>query len=372
MKIAIFASIWAQNIWDELILKNEIRILEDRYSKALWCSSKDIKFTVFSYDVKNIFYSADNVSYKEYFPIGMKNPRNIFRNIKNFIVFLQTIITSDLIVIGWGGIFYDSELQSVGNPLKQWLFRIKVANFFRKKIEIFRVWINIKVKKNLETIKKIFSKVDIISVRDNQSFWLLTDIWLKNMSIIEDPVFFDNYDSKNISEENYLKNTLDKGLIIDCLQSENLNIDTIKNIIDIKNISWKTFGISLRKLNIDNYFENILEILNYIVDNNWNIIFIPHSFHKKDELANDFIFLNSFYQSLIIKYSDKISVKKVKISICETLQQSYWVYKSKEIDINIAQRLHSIILSQVYWIEFIGVSYSKKTTEVLKTLSKKD
>lgn len=50
MKIAIFASIWAQNLWDELILKNEINILEKEY----W---NDSRFYVFSYDKKkSIFF----------------------------------------------------------------------------------------------------------------------------------------------------------------------------------------------------------------------------------------------------------------------------------------------------------------------------
>ena len=49
MKISIFASIWAQNLWDELILKNEIKLLKKEY----W---EDTKFRVFTYDKKNPFY----------------------------------------------------------------------------------------------------------------------------------------------------------------------------------------------------------------------------------------------------------------------------------------------------------------------------
>ena len=371
MKIAIFASIWAQNIWDELILKNEIRILEDRYAKDLWVGKNDIKFSVFSYDIGDAFYSASNVEYKEYFPIAFKNIKNIYRNIKNLIVFIKTIITSDLIVIGWGGIFYDSELQSVANPLKQWLFRINVAKIFRKKVEIFRVWISIVDKNNLALIQKIFSKVDKISVRDKQSFLLLTEVWIKNMSIINDPVFFDNYKNNDLSEEKYLNNALNKDLIIDYLQSKFLNIDTLKNIIDKNNVSWKIFWISLRKLNISNYSEDILAILEYIIDNWGELIFIPHSFHKTDILANDYIFLSNFFKKLQSKYWEQISHNKIKISICKTLEESYWVYKTKKIDINFAQRLHSIILSQVYGIEFVWISYSQKTDEILRELSRK-
>ena len=373
MNILILASIGSQNLGDELILKNEIKILEAHYSRKLNMQKNTINFTVFTYDTENVFYDGENIDYKEYFPIWLKNPKNIFRNIKNLATFVKEITKTDLVVIWWGGIFYDSENQSVWSPLKQWLFRVKIAQIFRKKIEIFRVSIDIKIKKNLGIIKKIFNNVDIISVRDNYSFELLKSLSIiKKVSILKDPVFFDNakIDRDNIG--NAIEETLSKRNLIDCLQSRKLNIDNIKKIIDTKNISWKTFWISLRKMNIDNYFENIFEILEFIIDNWWDIIFIPHSFHKTDEVANDYIFMNGLYKKLQNTYENEIVDKKVIISICKNMEESYWVYTNKKIDINLAQRLHSIILSQVYWINFIWLSYSKKTDEVLSQLTKKD
>jgi polysaccharide pyruvyl transferase WcaK-like protein len=52
------------------------------------------------------------------------------------------------------------------------------------------------------------------------------------------------------------------------------------------------------------------------------------------------------------------------------MMEVYDAYKNKEIDICIAMRLHSIILSHVYEIPFIGLSYSTKTDEVLNELKK--
>ena len=91
MIISIFASIWAENLWDELILKNEIEILRQRYSE------KNPKFIVFSYDIKNPFYTSEDTEYKEYFPIWSKNLKNIFRNVINFFIFLYVSLKSDLI-----------------------------------------------------------------------------------------------------------------------------------------------------------------------------------------------------------------------------------------------------------------------------------
>ena len=50
------------------------------------------------------------------------------------------------------------------------------------------------------------------------------------------------------------------------------------------------------------------------------------------------------------------------------MQEVYDVYKNKEIDICFSMRLHSIILSHVYEIPFVWISYTKKTDEVLDLL----
>lgn len=52
------------------------------------------------------------------------------------------------------------------------------------------------------------------------------------------------------------------------------------------------------------------------------------------------------------------------------MAEVYEVYTGKQIDICIAMRLHSIILSYVYGIQIIALSYSQKTDQVLKKLSK--
>ena len=57
MNIIILASIWAQNLGDELILKNEIILLEKQFS---W---KKPAFAVFTYDKKDIFYKKNNIEY---------------------------------------------------------------------------------------------------------------------------------------------------------------------------------------------------------------------------------------------------------------------------------------------------------------------
>lgn len=381
MNITIFASIWSQNLWDELILKNEIQILEKKYALKYNISKKYILFTIFSYDKNDIFYNSDNVRYVEYFPINIKKISNLFNNIVNFINFIKIVIKSDLIVIWWGWIFYDNENQSVWNPLKQWLFRSKIFKLFNKKVEFFRVWINIKNKKNLKIIKKIFFCATKISVRDNYSFKILQklNLW-KQIELLNDPVFLDKINSQkrkmSLIDNSENKNINSKYNLWN-IKIEDLNVQNIEKIFQQGgfsplSLSWKKIWLSLRDYNVENFEEKIIEIIKYLLENNAEIILIPHSFHKTDIKANDYIFLKKC-RDVSLKHlnnnSESSSELQNKISICKNMQESYRIYTEKKIDLNLASRLHSIILSQVYKINFIAISYSTKTDEVISQLS---
>lgn len=338
MIISIFASIWAQNLWDELILKNEIKLLEKEY----W---KDTKFIVFSYDYKNPFFKKSNIIYKEYFPIGIKNPKNIFRNIKNFFSFLSVVMKSDLIIVWWGWIFYDYEKQTVNNPLNTWIFRTNIFRFFKKKIYFFAVWLNIKNESNLNKINKIFKWTYRITTRDNYSFDILDKLNIQS-SIVRDPVFseFETYD--------------ENSNLISKINASDFSYKDLENI----DLDWKKIALAFRKwyLSEDDSIEEIKinEVIDYILEKKWEVILLPHSFHKKDDLANDEKFLRKFLRI------------NQKVRIVASMEDVYKKYIYKEFDICIAMRLHSIILSQVYSIPFIGISYSTKTDELLKTLEK--
>ena len=343
MIISIFASIWAQNLWDELILKNEIKLLEKEY----W---KETKFIVFSYDYKNPFYKKSNIKYREYFPVWIKNPRNIFKNIYNFFIFIISVIKSDLIVIWWGWIIYDNEKQTTKNPLMGWIFRTNIFRFFRKKIEFFAVWINIKNKDNYNKIKKIFKNAFKITTRDKYSFDLLKELNIES-KIVKDPVFND-VEGKN-------KNSF----LVKKVKSYNFSYKDLEDI----DLEWKKIALALRKGYLSNkedkfnsQFEEwkINELINYIIKNGGEVILLPHSFHKKDELANDYKFLSKF-----LRITEKIR-------IINSMDEVYTKYIYREMDLVLAMRLHSIILSQVYNIPFIGISYSTKTDEVLGQIEK--
>lgn len=330
MNIAILMSVWCQNLGDELILKNEIELLREKYN------SNNINFKVFTYDTKNIFFDDSFVEYAEYFPIWIKNPKNILRNIKNFIAFSKTIKWADKVVIWWGWIIYDSEIQSVWNPLAQWLFRVKMREYYKKDIIFF--WVSIEVAKdikNLELVKQIFSPAKEIYVRNKYSYELLQSMWI-NSEIIADPVFSDNRGSKN---PRVLKTP---GLK---LEASNFEIEKFREIDFVGKKVWLAF----RSGKLENENKQISELIDLIISSGWEVILLPHSFHETDLLANDYEFLKQFL--------------KDKVSITNSMFDTYEIYKKNLIDICVSMRLHSMILSQVYDIDFISISYSQKTSE---------
>lgn len=337
MNISIFASIGAQNLWDELILKNEIELLKQEF----W---KDIRFKVASYDVKNPLFQIQNIQYFEYFPLGIKQVKNIFRNIRNFFKFFQVIVWSDFVVIGWGGIIYDSELQSVWNPLKQWLFRVSLARFFRKKIYFYALWIDIKNPENFKILEKIFKNAWKITVRDEKSQIQLSELWIES-ELVDDPVMSESHERWNILWTH---------------SSKNFKLQDFENY----DFQWKKVWIALRSWYIgqsgDQRIEKILieELCSYIEKKWGKIIFLPHSLHQSDIRANDYGFMKQ-----LLTYD-----REIYASIAEV----YTAYNHKMLDVVISMRLHSIILSYVYGIDQIVLSYSQKTNELIKKLSNWD
>lgn len=337
MKISIFASIGCQNLGDELILKNEISLLKEKYGN-------DTEFRVFTYDTKDLFFTDEYVTYLEYFPIGITSPKNIFRNIKNCFSFFYTLCWSDLVVIGGWGIFYENEKQSVRPPLDMWNYRMKCIKFLWKKVLFCAVWVDVSSDIWKKKLKHIFRyKKAQITLRDAQSFFLLQELWIQS-EVVQDPVFFDT-------------NQNEKGGVLFSNTSEQFNIKSLSRI-DFQD---KKVGIALRKWFLgktkNEHLEKLMieEILSHIESKWGKIVLLPHSFHKTDILANDFVFLSQFL--------------KEGRSISESMYETYNIYLHKEIDICFSMRLHSIILSHIYGIDIVALSYSKKTEEVLKKLS---
>lgn len=328
MNISIFAALGAGNIGDELIVKNEIDLLKQEF----WDNSV---FRLASYDIVNPVFRPKNTRYFEYFPIWIRNPKNILRNIKNFGTFIRTLIWSDIVVIGWGWIIYDNEYQSVSSPLKQWYFRVKLARIFRKKVYFYAVGVDITNEENLPLLRKIFTNAWKIAVRDIKSQKQLEGIGIQS-KIVDDPVMSEWHDA---------------GKILGTHAANDIQISDFESY----DFFGKKVWLALRKGYLK-WEEKFIENLCTYIEKKWGkVVFLPHSIHPSDEKANDYIYMKQF-----LNYEREIYVN---------LAEVYTVYSHKMLDVVVSMRLHSMILSRVYGIPQIALSYSKKTDELLKKLS---
>jgi polysaccharide pyruvyl transferase WcaK-like protein len=207
-------------------------------------------------------------------------------------------------------------------------------------------WMSIDIKNPLSKniIQDIFEKNFKVFVRDEASKNLLQELGIQSKEMW-DIVFYDNGD-------NFSKKSFALQIIPSAYFSE--------HSIDQKNIKDKVVGIALRQwyfneaqdeqILIKSIFDTILKA------GAKKIVLLPMSFHPSDYQANDYYFLKGFLSEKIVLWGDSIG-------------EIYKNFTEKKIDICIAMRLHAIILSQVYQIPFIALSYSKKTDEILKKLS---
>ncbi len=308
MHISILTASGKYNLGDELILAEEFRHLKNHFPRAT--------FSVFTYDTESLLINDSQIETMTFFPNKIKQ-----KPLKNIIYFFQniwTIFRSDLIVIGGGGLIYDRETQKNMLPMFQWKARVFLAKLFRKKILWWAVGINL-LEENMQKIHFLFSgKNSIVTVRDEKSLETLKKIWIESR-ILPDVVF--GY----VPSSHKPQATSHKP----------------------------TVGISLRSGYLKNEIESIRSILEFLLQRNYQIVFLSQSIHPDDQNANDKIFTEQF-------------VNSSKIQSTKTIEETLEAYKT--LDFVIWMRLHSCILSVVHSIPFLALSYETKTRELLSDL----
>lgn len=308
MHISILTASGKYNLGDELILAEEFRHLKNHFPKAT--------FSIFTYDAKSLLINDSQIKTVTFFPNKTKQ-----KPLKNIVYFFQniwTIFRSDLIIIGGGGLIYDRETQKNMLPMLQWKARIFLAKLFRKKIIWWAVGINL-LEENIQKIHFLFSgKNTIVTVRDGKSLETLKKIWIKSQ-VLPDVVFGYIPSGHKLQTTNYKP----------------------------------TVGISLRSGYLKNEVESIQAMLEFLLQKNYQIIFLSQSIHPDDQNANDKIFMGRF-------------ANHPNIQVTETIQETLEAYKM--LDFVIGMRLHSCILSVVHSTPFLALSYETKTKELLLDL----
>ncbi|MCD5382586.1 polysaccharide pyruvyl transferase family protein [Candidatus Gracilibacteria bacterium] len=238
---------------------------------------------------------------------------------------LWNLRKSDLVLLGGGGLFTDSDSQKA---IKIWGKTIFWAELFGKKIFLFVNSIGpFYEKKSFEITKKYFEKIDFFSVRDEISFGELKKMGFAKKGeeekiIFSDPVFSFKIPEK-ILEKKYLSEFPEK--------------------------KHKIFAVSLRNLNNGNF--NFLEFEKFLTEQE----------KKGDQIL--FVAMEDgdsvLFEKKFLKKGRIIFRPKNFSELLETLS---------EVDFCIGMRLHFLIASAILGKKILAISYSQKVRGIMEKI----
>lgn len=303
------------NRGDELILKVITEFLKN----------KNVYITVTSLDPE--------ATSKEY---GVRAIKSYRSRKKGLGLFVKEIVRADLFVLGGGGLFQD-----YGRHFRIVLFyciRVLIAGLLRRKIMYFALGVgNVEMKKSKWLINYVSRYTHKICVRDEESKIALENMGVKKkIHVCADPVFTLMQPIQHKVYDNYRKNTKCVGISV-LPYEEQLMISS----------------------GVDTTIENsIICFCKELIKKGHEIIFIPM------EKRTDDMFIRRIIENGGLK-------KNVEI-IDSSLDHQGFLSSFRQCDIVVGMRLHAIILSAIYSIPIIPISYHSKVLNTLKSLGQQD
>ncbi len=303
MNIVLFTATGAENLGDELITLCEIQ--------SFLAADENTRITLFSHDIERTRrfllsqkLSLENIMIKEYFPNALK--KNTLKNIRLFWETVKIIKNTDHVYIGGGGLFYGKN-EEWHSPMRLWWMRASLAKFFKKPLTYLSLGISVK-SEDLKDAAKMFFSWNTITLRDTASMDIATELGYSG-KILPDPVY--NYSPEILGTPS------------------------------------KRIGIALRKGFLPD--EVVTQMIKKLMGLWYEILLLPHSLHPTNESSHDGYYLQNFLLP--------------GVETTQSIEQTLEGYK--KCHIIIGMRLHSMMLAIDHHVAFIGISYGKKTTQLL-------
>lgn len=309
----------ANNIGDEAILEGLLYVLKQYDSAA--------KFVVMSGNPEET-KNTHGVEAVKFFPSG-------FRSLLNFATISATLKAykqSDTFVLGGGGLFTDhSSIQAVWI----WFVQTVIAKIYNKKIVMIGQSVgplNSLIAKFMT--KMVFSWAASISVRDDASKKILFDIGVTSEIQVKSDL------AMNLGE-------IYKEII---LQKKSGDSEQKRySIINLKYLD--------RTNNV--YEEYVVKLIEYLINQDSQEVYLkPFGAGR----ISDEEYLNK----LIVQYD--LDKNKVHVHTDYSLQGTIKLIANAEFVLGM--RLHSLILSRVCKVPFIGLNYHDKVKNYFKDTSK--
>lgn len=318
-KVAICGYYGYGNTGDEAILAAIIQSIKER------C---DVEITVFSGNPKETV-RKHNVNV-----VNVSELRSLHSTLK-------TIYETDLLIVGGGGIIHDLTYKN----FKFWLNKIIIGELFHKPIILYAPGVGpIKTAHGKMLAKHTLSSVDSILVRNELSKEVLVSTGINEsmVQVTSDPVMaLNSADSKRVEE------ILDKE-----------GVSTARPLVGIS-VRWNPYEHRFDSKFVKEFVGKMAKISDYIIENlNADLVFIPMQFPPRPTC--DVRIIDPIHQMMLNKQRAKV------IRGIYTPQEMMGIFG--KMDMVIGMRLHSLIFSARMNVPMIGITYSGKGSEFLKTV----
>ena len=236
----------------------------------------------------------------------------------------------DLFISGGGSLLQDI---TSTRSLIYYLSLMKLAKFYGRKVMVYANGVGpIDGRINRFLTKKILEKVDLITLRDQESRDFVESLKIsnKNIHVTSDPVF----SLSPIAREEALEILRHEG------------IDQDKNFVGIAIRDWK---------NRDKLVDYMAKLSDYMVEKyDVNVILIPMHYPEDLDISMD-----------IASKGKKVYVLREKYSVEEVMGII------RELDMIVAMRLHSLIYAATQEVPMVGIIYDPKIVGFLNSIDVK-
>lgn len=235
----------------------------------------------------------------------------------------------DLFISGGGSLLQDI---TSTRSLLYYLALMKLAKFYKRKVMVFANGVGpIDGKLNKVLTKRILEKVDLITLRDEESKEFVRELGVenKNVFVTADPVF----SLEAIGEKD----------VLEILEKENIPKD--KPLVGIAIRDWS---------NNDELIDSMARASDYMVDKyGVNILLIP--MHYPEDLSISKKVMDKTESNGVYILNGKYSVDEIMGVI-------------KELEMILAMRLHSLIYAATQEVPMVGIVYDPKIVGFLNTI----
>lgn len=293
------------NSGDDAILKAIVKDLKENNSSVeITAFSKNPPFTKKAYDINAVNR------------FGIKD---IIKAIKN----------CDLFLSGGGSLLQDI---TSTRSLLYYLILMKLAKLFNKPVMVYANGIGpIDRKINRFLTRKILNKVDLITLRDEDS-----QLFLENLGVVNDNIYI-------TADPVFTLDPTEEEKIIKIFKDEGIPKD--KPLVGVSVRNWE---------NVENLVDTLGKSIDYMIKKyNVNVILIPMHYPKDLSISNSILEKVNYEGCYILK--DKYSVEDIMGVI-------------KKLEIIIAMRLHSLIYAATQDIPMVGIVYDPKVEGFLKSI----